>query len=90
MLVVESNQRKSCQEVWQTLDALYKECLTNREFAIESNPWIKSKVTEEPMTHSVEVDVEEEAEQFINKNRSLLPVHPGRLKSPHPEDGVGS
>jgi len=90
MLVVEPDQRKPCQEVCQTLDALSRECLANREFATKSSPWTGPKVKEEPMTRSIKLDVEEEGEQSLNSNHSLPHVHPSQLENLHSGDNVSS
>lgn len=81
MLVVESSNRKRCEEVWQALDAMHKECLGDHSFAAEKNPWVPLELMSDPITHSVEVIIEGEAEEIINKNFSKLPIHYGRTKS---------
>src|SRR5438874_48246 len=78
MLEVESSSRKSCQEVYQKLDAMYQQSRIDEAYAMKSNPWITTTLTAEPRMHSTKVDMEEEAEEVIAKNSSMLPIHPGR------------
>ncbi|KAF2188522.1 hypothetical protein K469DRAFT_565361, partial [Zopfia rhizophila CBS 207.26] len=78
MLEVESSSRKSCQEVYQKLDAMYRQCRIDEAYAMKSNPWATTTLTAEPRMHSTKVDMEEEAEGVIAKNSSMLPIHPGR------------
>lgn len=78
MLVVESSHRKSCEEVRKTLDDMYRRCRNDEDYATTKNPWCTTKLTAEPLPHSVEVEMTEDAEQVIAENLPLLPVHPDR------------
>lgn len=89
MLIVESSQRMSCQEVWQLLEAMHKNCLEDNVYATRRNPWTISKLTAEPLTPSVEVDIGEVAKQTIAANFSQLPIHPGRPVDTWPRAPVG-
>jgi hypothetical protein len=88
MLVVESSHRKPCQELWQALDFIYRQCLLDSAFAAESNPWSHSNLMAEPVTHSVEVPMENDAEKIINRNFPMLPVHQGQPKNVGFGDGA--
>ena len=39
MLVVDSTERKSCINVWRTLDQMYARCTRSEEYATMGNPW---------------------------------------------------
>src|SRR5690242_7347495 len=39
MLVVDSSQRKGCDEVWSTLRRMLDRCLRDDEYATARNPW---------------------------------------------------
>ncbi|KAI4649190.1 hypothetical protein J4E93_003504 [Alternaria ventricosa] len=45
MLVVDSMERKSCMDVWHSLDALYDRCRRNADYATMSNPWCNMRRT---------------------------------------------
>jgi hypothetical protein len=81
MVVVESSRRKSCQEVWQALEGFSEKCTSDPAYVEDRSPWCASSVTAEPFTHSVDVDLEGEAQRVVAENRSSLPVHTGHSES---------
>ncbi|KAF2714314.1 hypothetical protein K504DRAFT_394598 [Pleomassaria siparia CBS 279.74] len=39
MLVVESNQRRSCASIWTRLNNMHEKCQTDKDYAMTTNPW---------------------------------------------------
>lgn len=39
MLVIHSEERKSCEEIWVELNKMYQQCRIDKDYAARGNPW---------------------------------------------------
>jgi serine/threonine protein kinase len=69
MLVIESADRASCEEIWRVLNDMHKKCRTNKVYATWQSPWC---IEREPMPRSVGLEMSADAERIIEQN---LPAH---------------
>ncbi|CAO2653751.1 Nn.00g031620.m01.CDS01 [Neocucurbitaria sp. VM-36] len=75
MLIVESKDRKSCMQVKQNLEDMYKRCEEDTEYVSMPMPWLNgSKLMSEPLSSSMKVEMTEEAELKIAENLHAFPL----------------
>lgn len=77
MLVVESKDRTSCEQVRKKLHGLYERCRGDTDYASRPTPWLDGKKwSEESPPRSVKVSMTQEAEQKIAENLKAIPAPP--------------
>jgi len=66
MLLLESGDRKSSEEIRNTLDIMYQKCRTNEEYAMKKTPsWMSTIIPKVNIAHFVKEDVQHDAAYSI-------------------------
>ncbi|KAF1832271.1 hypothetical protein BDW02DRAFT_632158 [Decorospora gaudefroyi] len=68
MLVIDSADRASCEEVWRALNNNYAKCCQNESYATQKIPW---SIRRKSMTGSIELPMSVDAEQIIGRKLSM-------------------
>ncbi|KAF2122404.1 hypothetical protein BDV96DRAFT_483175 [Lophiotrema nucula] len=74
MLAVDSINRQSCETTWKHLKDMYEKCRIDLFYAIEKNPWCRSRL--QAVSTSVAMPLSPEAESCIGKTLLLPPILP--------------
>jgi hypothetical protein len=75
MLVVDSKERESCEQIKQKLDHLYKKCHDDIAYASGPRPWSMSGSPKaDSSQRSVKLDMSDEAQRKIAENLQVKQV----------------
>jgi hypothetical protein len=81
MLIIESSERKSCEEIWRCLDEMYQNCVQDDDYATSSHPWRIDGVAVPHPVGLEQLNVSKEVEHLV-REKLVIPHrlrHQGKL-----------